>query len=66
VEALQKLSRREIMKDETSNNGINITTVEVRNLSENQNNEDESEMLNNNNVIRGADRWKEYEITGLQ
>ncbi|QCE05928.1 trihelix transcription factor PTL-like [Vigna unguiculata] len=57
MEALQKLTGREIIKAETPNEGINVTPAEVQNHSENQNNEDESEILN---------RWPESEITRLQ
>ncbi|KAG4982266.1 hypothetical protein JHK87_027015 [Glycine soja] len=64
MEALHKLTGREIMKVETDPEGtINVmTAAEVQN----QNNEDESEILNSSNVIRGADSWQESEITRLE
>ncbi|KAG4959620.1 Trihelix transcription factor PTL [Glycine soja] len=70
MEALHKLTGREIMKPETDPEGtINaMPAEEVQNHRENnQNNEDESEILNNSNiVISGADSWQESEITRLQ
>ncbi|KAK7392569.1 hypothetical protein VNO78_21012 [Psophocarpus tetragonolobus] len=65
MEALQKLTGREIMKAETPE-GINVMAADLQNHSENQNNEDESEILNSNAVIRGTDSWQESEITRLQ
>ncbi|TKY53054.1 Trihelix transcription factor PTL [Spatholobus suberectus] len=65
MEALQKLTGREIMKAETPE-GINVMAAEVQNHSENQNNEEGSEILNSNTVIRGADSWPESEIAKLQ
>ncbi|KAK7345401.1 hypothetical protein VNO77_16005 [Canavalia gladiata] len=68
MEALQKLTGREIMKVEPHHEGINVMANEVQNHSENQNNEDGSEILNSstNVIIRSADNWPESEITRLQ
>ncbi|RDY12327.1 Trihelix transcription factor PTL, partial [Mucuna pruriens] len=62
MEALQKLTGREIMKAETNEGIINAMAGEVQN----QNNEDGSEILNSSGVIRGADSWPESEIARLQ
>ncbi|KAL2323129.1 hypothetical protein Fmac_027508 [Flemingia macrophylla] len=62
MEALQKLTGRQILKAETPE-GINAIAAEE---VQNQKNEDGSEILNSNTVTRGADSWPESEITRLQ
>nr|KYP73807.1 hypothetical protein KK1_006463 [Cajanus cajan] len=52
MEALQKLTGTQIMKDETHSEGINAVAAEVQN----QNNEDGSEILNSNTIIR--EKWE--------